>query len=122
MQTYNTSLYSHLLATHFAYGYGSMNQHFETYKGTFQSHALSFSLMDRILLEKINIDIGLHGTFGFFATRDMLQFSSTSTAFNSDFNAYNLNANVNIGYPFIFQSFSIAPVAGPRQSIITQSP
>lgn len=120
--SYSTSLYSHLLATHFAYGYGSMNQHFETYKGTFQSHALSFSLMDRILLEKINIDIGLHGTFGFFATRDILQFSSTSTAFNSDFNAYNLNANVNISYPFIFQSFSIAPVAGLRQSIITQSP
>lgn len=118
---YNIDINSHLLAAHFVYGYGTTQQSSDVYTGALQSHALGFTLIDRILLGVVSMDIGLRGAFGFFTMQDMLNFSGVSMKLGGNFNAYNLQADITINYPIEMQNFTLTPSIGLRQSAIIES-
>lgn len=118
---YSTGINSHLLSAHFVYGYGSTHQLSDVYVGTLQSSALGFTLMDRILLGAVSMDIGLRGTFGFFTMQDMLTFSNVSMKLLGNFNVYNLQSDIMLNYPIIMKDFTITPAIGLRQSAIINS-
>ncbi len=117
---YNLNSDKNMLNIGFTYGYASMQHGINKAYNNLQSHILGFFVVDRIVLNNVEVDLHIYSNIGFFHTQRNIVVSDKNLNSKEDFNTYQSGAKVSTGYRFILNNFSIKPLAGIYQEYIVQ--